>query len=65
MSRKQEGHGKSITKRQGIASINTLFRTNGHEADDMVFFQHLALPVAMLFSTQITGGNCAYRRDSK
>ena len=56
MSRKQEGHSESMTNRQGIASINTLFRANGHEADDMVFIQHLALPVAMLFGTQITGG---------
>lgn len=65
MPRKQEGHGESITKRQGSASINTLFRTDGHEADNMVFFQHLALPVAMLFGTRITGGNCAYRRNSR
>lgn len=64
MSREQEGHSESTTKGQGIASTSTLFRTNGHEADDMVFIQHLALPVAMLFDAQVTGGSCVYRRNS-
>jgi len=49
MSRKQEGHSEYVTNRQGIAFIHPLFRANGQEADDMVYFQHLALPIAMLF----------------
>ena len=49
MSRKQESHSEYVTNRQGIAFIHPLFRANGQEADDMVYFQHLALLIAMLF----------------
>jgi hypothetical protein len=65
MFREREGYGESITNRQTTTSINTPVRTSGHAADKPVFFYHQLSSVTVLYGTEITGGNWAYRRDSR